>query len=235
MIILATTSPDHVMPATATQIQHNLNATKACAFDVQAVCSGFVYALSIADKFIKTETAANVIVIGAEIMSRLVDWSDRSTCILFGDGAGAVLLQKSETPGILSSKLYSDGSGYKMLFADHSDLARRKIVMNGRAVYSTAIETMESSVRESLAENNLSIADIDWFVAHQANRRIIEAVAARLELPLEKAIITIESFANTSAATIPISLAVSNIKRGDLVVLSSMGAGYAWGTVILRW
>jgi 3-oxoacyl-[acyl-carrier-protein] synthase-3 len=237
MIILATTSPDHFMPASAVQIQRNLGAIRAFAFDIQAVCSGFIYALAIADKFIQTGAASQVLVIGSEIMSRMVDWNDRSTCVLFGDGAGAVLLRKSSTPGILSTNLYSDGSGYEMLFSDSSDpsFARGKIVMNGRAVYSKAIDSMESSVRAALAQQKLEISDVDWFVAHQANKRIIDSVAARLRLPIEKAVITIDSFANTSAATIPISLALTDIKRGDLVVLSSMGAGFAWGTAIVRW
>jgi 3-oxoacyl-[acyl-carrier-protein] synthase-3 len=237
MIVLATTSPDHVMPATATHIQHNLGAKRAFAFDVQAVCSGFVYALAIADKFIKTGSANNVLVIGAEIMSRLLDWSDRSTCVLFGDGAGAVLVQRREQPGILSTRLYSNGEGYYMLYSDDSDarFKRGKIVMNGRAVYSTAIEMMEASVRAELERHGLSVDDVDWFVAHQANKRIIDSVAARLGLPAEKAVVTIESFANTSAATIPISLKLTNIKKGELVVLSSMGAGFTWGTAVLRW
>jgi 3-oxoacyl-[acyl-carrier-protein] synthase-3 len=237
MIILATTSPDHFMPATATQIQSNLGATCAFAFDVQAVCSGFVYALAIADKFIKTGDASEVLVIGSEIMSRMVDWNDRSTCVLFGDGAGAVLLRRSTSPGILATNLYSDGRGYNMLYSDNSDptFARGKVMMNGRAVYSMAIDCMESSVRSALTQNNLNVSDIDWFVAHQANKRIIDSVAAHLGLPSEKAVITIDSFANTSAATIPISLSLTNIKRGDLVVLSSMGAGFTWGTAVLRW
>jgi 3-oxoacyl-[acyl-carrier-protein] synthase-3 len=237
MIVLATTSPDHFMPATATQIQCNLGATHAFAFDVQAVCSGFLYALAIADKFIKSGDVSEALVIGSEMMSRMVDWNDRSTCVLFGDGAGAVLLRRSASPGILSTNLYSDGRGYKMLFSDNSDatFARGKVVMNGRAVYSTAIDCMEASVRSALIQNNLDVSDIDWFVAHQANKRIIDSVAIRLGLPPEKAVITIDSFANTSAATIPISLSLTNIKRGDLVVLSSMGAGFAWGTAVLRW
>jgi 3-oxoacyl-[acyl-carrier-protein] synthase-3 len=237
MIILATTSPDHFMPATATQIQQNLNAKNACAFDIQAVCSGFLYALSIADQFIRTGSASNVLVIGAEIMSRMVDWSDRSTCILFGDGAGAVLLGKREQPGILSTRLYSDGAGYDMLYSDVSDAAfpRGKVVMNGRAVYSTAVEVMEESIRAALAQNELDVSDVDWLILHQANKRIIESVATRLGLPFEKVVVTIESFANTSSATIPISLALTDLKRGELVVLSSMGAGFTWGAAVLRW
>ncbi|MDR2464392.1 MAG: ketoacyl-ACP synthase III [Holosporales bacterium] len=237
MIILATTSPDHFMPATATKIQHQLGATKACAFDIQAVCSGFIYALSIADQFIKTGAMSNVLVIGAELMSRMVDWNDRSTCVLFGDGAGAVLLRRSLEPGILSTHLFTDGAGYDMLFVDHSDekFKRGKIVMNGRAIYSTAINVMESSIKTALTHNNLNITDIDWFVAHQANKRIIDSVSTKLGIPSEKTVVTINSYANTSAATIPISLAVTNINKGDLVILSAMGAGYAWGSAAIRW
>jgi 3-oxoacyl-[acyl-carrier-protein] synthase-3 len=167
----------------------------------------------------------------------MVDWQDRSTCILFGDGAGAVLLQRSSEPGILSTHLFADGSGYNMLFSDsaNENLKRGKIVMNGRAVYSRAIEVMASSIQTALTHNNLTISDIDWFIAHQANKRIIDSVSNKLGIAQEKTVVTINSFANTSAATIPISLAVTNIKKGDLVMLSAMGAGYAWGSAAIRW
>lgn len=243
-IILATTSPDHFMPATAMRIQDNLKAKKAFAFDIQAVCSGFIYALSIADQFIRTKMVSNVLVIGSEIMSRMLDWTDRSTCVLFGDGAGAVLLQAQDNTnsGILSSHLFSDGGGYDMLYSNDqiiTEFKRGGVVMNGRAVYSKAIESMESSLRIALQYNHLDISDLDWFIAHQANKRIIDSVRERLNLPDEKAIITIDSYANTSSATIPISLATAvqdgRIQKGNIVAFSAMGAGFTWGSALIRW
>lgn len=246
-IILATTTPDHCMPATATQVQHLLGASHAFAFDIQAVCSGFLYALSIADHFIQTQTASHVLVIGADIMSRVLDWNDRSTCILFGDGAGTVLLQKNtqgeaDNSGILSTHLFSDGAGYDMLYVDPSvstPMQRGALKMNGRAVFSAAIENMVSSMQTALTANNLTINDINWFIAHQANKRIIENVAVRLGLPFEKVILTIDRYANTSAATIPTSLTEAvldgRIQKNDIIALSAMGSGFTWGSAIIRW
>ncbi|GHS91118.1 3-oxoacyl-[acyl-carrier-protein] synthase 3 [Alphaproteobacteria bacterium] len=242
-IILATTSPDHSLPATATHIQQELGASRAFAFDLQAVCSGFLFALSVADHFIRAQTCQTVLVIGADIMSRLVDWTDRSTCVLFGDAAGATLLTATEGPSrVLSTHLFSDGAGYDALYADAlvpTSAGRGAIKMNGRSVYITAIEKMEASLRSALEQNHATVADIDWFVPHQANKRIMDVVAKRLDLPEEKIIVTIDSFANTSAATIPLSLALAEqdgrIQKGDLVALSAMGAGFTWGASLVRW
>lgn len=241
-ILLATTSPDHLMPATATRIQTLLGARNAFAFDVQAVCSGFLYALATANAFIRSGGARTVLVIGADLMSRMVDWTDRSTCVLFGDGAGAVVLRASETePGILSTHLFSDGEGYDKLYSDPTiatPSGRGGLVMNGRAVYTTAIESMEKAVRLALDRNGLQVADLDAFVAHQANKRILDAVATRLGLSPEKVIVTIDRFANTSAATIPLTLAVAfeegRLQKGQLVALAAMGAGFTWGSALIR-
>lgn len=245
-ILLATTSPDHFMPATAARIQALLGATNAFAFDLQAVCSGFLYALSTADAFIRVGSAKTVLVIGAEIMSRLLDWTDRSTCVLFGDGAGAVLLQaadasESSDRGVLSTHLFSDGSGYDKLYSNAAittPSGRGGVVMNGRAVYTTAIESMEQAVRLALARNGYQVSDLDAFVAHQANKRILDAVGQRLGLPEEKIIVTIDRFANTSAATIPMALTVAFqeglLKEGDLVALAAMGAGFTWASALIR-
>ncbi len=243
-IILATTSPDHFMPATATKIQANLGAQQAFAFDLQAVCSGFVYALSVADQFIRSGHSKTVLVIGADLMSRMVDWTDRSTCVLFGDGAGAVVLQSTNErgAGILSTHLFSDGTAYDKLYSDveaETPQHRGKIIMNGRSVYVRAIEVMAASVRTALEQQHLSVKDLDWMVAHQANKRIIDAVAHDLGLPEDKAICIIDSYANTSAATIPMALAVAShdgrIQKGNLIALTAMGAGFTWGSALARW
>lgn len=242
-IILATTSPDHFMPATATKIQTILGARHAFAFDVQAVCSGFLYALATADAFIRSGTARTILVIGADLMSRMVDWTDRSTCVLFGDGAGAVVVQSAAEGmrGLFSTHLFSDGEGYEKLYSNPSIATRAGrggIVMNGRAVYTTAIESMEKAIRLALEHNNFQVTDIDAFVAHQANKRILDAVASRLGLPLEKVIVTIDRFANTSAATIPLTLAVAleegRLKKGQLIAMAAMGAGFTWGSALMR-
>lgn len=242
-ILLATTSPDHLMPATATRIQTLLGIQSAFAFDIQAVCSGFLYALSTADAFIRSGSAKTILVIGADVMSRMVDWTDRSTCVLFGDGAGAVVVQASsdETTGILSTHLFSDGKGYDKLYSDPAVVTpagRGGIVMNGRAVYVTAIESMEKAVRFALEYNGVQVSDLDAFVAHQANRRILDAVAVRLGLPPEKVIVTIDRFANTSAATIPLTLAVGleegRLRKGQLVAMAAMGAGFTWASALVR-
>jgi 3-oxoacyl-[acyl-carrier-protein] synthase-3 len=249
-IILATTTPDHFMPATATYIQQLTGCKNAFAFDIQAVCSGFIYALLIADNLIGMGTVKNVLVIGSEVMSRMIDWSDRSTCILFADGAAAVLLtagssvrteiSSSLSRGILSTRLSADGSGYYQLYTDLQDGSPRgRIKMDGRSVYLTAIKEMEQSVRLVLAENELNVSDIDWFVPHQANKRIIDSVAEKLQLDSKKVILTIDKYANTSAATIPMALSIAEkdgrIKKNDIVVLSAMGAGFTWGAAVIRW
>jgi 3-oxoacyl-[acyl-carrier-protein] synthase-3 len=242
-IILATTTPDNSMPSTAAKIQSMIGATRAFAFDMQAVCSGFIYALSIADHFIKCGTVRRVLVIGAEIMSKVLDWTDRTTCVLFGDGAGALLLQAQTggDRGVLSTHLFSNGNFYDMLYVDNPTNSNPHGVlrMNGRAVFSAAIEKMVEASEIALAHNNLRIEDIDWFVAHQANKRIIDSVAQRLGLPEDRVIITVDKYANTSAATIPSSLSIAakdgRILSGHTILLSAIGGGFTWGTAILRW
>lgn len=244
MVILATTTPDLTFPATATKVQAKLNANSAFAFDIQAVCSGFVFAMATADNFIKSGQVKNALVIGADILSRIVDWKDRNTCVLFGDGAGAVVLQATteESSGIISSDLHSDGSLNDILKTSGGPSSNQKsgfIEMAGKEVFKHAVDKMSKSVIAALKKANLKVSDIDLLVPHQANARILSAVANRLELSEEKIILTVESHANTSAASIPLALdyAVKNnrVKKGDLVVLEALGGGLTWGSVVLKW
>jgi 3-oxoacyl-[acyl-carrier-protein] synthase-3 len=244
MIIVATTSPDLTFPSTACILQNKLKAHKAFCFDVQAVCSGFIYALSIANNFIQNGSAKKVLVVGSETLSRIVDWNDRNTCVLFGDGAGAVMLEAStaENCGIISYSLHSDGSLTDILKTSGGSSFNQKagfIEMSGREVFKHAVEKMANSVLETLAKVNLSVDDIDLLVPHQANLRILNSVATRLKIPAEKIIITVENHANTSAASIPLALDFANknnkIKKGDLIVLEALGGGLTWGSIALRW
>jgi 3-oxoacyl-[acyl-carrier-protein] synthase-3 len=244
MIIVATTSPDLTFPSTACILQNKLKAHKAFCFDVQAVCSGFIYALSIANNFIQNGSAKKVLVVGSETLSRIVDWNDRNTCVLFGDGAGAVMLEAStaENCGIISYSLHSDGSLTDILKTSGGSSFNQKagfIEMSGREVFKHAVEKMANSVLETLAKVNLSVDDIDLLVPHQANLRILTSVATRLKIPAEKIIITVENHANTSAASIPLALDFANknnkIKKGDLIVLEALGGGLTWGSIALRW
>lgn len=243
LIILATTTPDLTFPATATTVQAKLGATKAFAFDVQAVCSGFVYALSTADNFIKSGQVKNALVIGAETLSRIVDWKDRNTCVLFGDGAGAVLLEATnEDRGIIASDLHSDGSLNELLKTSGGPSSTQKagfIEMAGKEVFKHAVEKMAKSVLSVLEKAKLTTKDIDLLVPHQANLRILNAVATRLELPEEKVILTVQDHANTSAASIPLALDFANqngrIKDGDVIVLEALGGGLTWGSIVVRW
>lgn len=244
MIIVATTTPDLTFPSTATIVQSKLGAKNAFAFDVQAVCSGFIYALSIANNFIKSGQAKNALVIGAETLSKIVDWKDRNSCVLFGDGAGAVILSATDdkNSGIISSGLYSDGSLSEILkttggtsFSGNAGV----IAMKGKEVFKHAVEKMGDCVLKSLAKANLKPEDIDLLIPHQANARILAAVAKKLNLPMEKVIMTVQDHANTSAASIPLALdyAMSNnrIKKGDIVVMEALGGGLTWGSVVLKW
>ncbi|MDX2083029.1 MAG: beta-ketoacyl-ACP synthase III [Rickettsiales bacterium] len=244
MIILATTTPDLTFPATATTIQAKIGAKSAFAFDVQAVCCGFVYAMAIADNFIKQGQVKNALVIGAETLSRIVDWQDRNTCVLFGDGAGAVILQANskKNHGIICSNLNSDGSLNEILKTSggiSSSQTSGFIEMSGKEVFKHAVDKMSKSVLSALKKANLTIKDIDFLVPHQANVRILNAVANRLELPPEKIILTVEDHANTSAASIPLALDLANsqnrFKEGDVIVLEALGGGLVWGSIILRW
>ncbi len=244
LIILATTTPDLTFPATATTVQAKIGAKNAFAFDIQAVCSGFVFALATADNFIKSGQVKNALVIGADTLSRIVDWSDRNTCVLFGDGAGAVLLQATTESncGIIASDLHSDGTLNNILKTNGGVASNQKsgfIEMTGKEVFKHAVEKMSKSVISVLEKSGLTTKDIDLLVPHQANARILNAVANRLELDESKVIITVENQANTSAASIPLALDLANsqqkIKKGDLVVLEALGGGLTWGSIALRW
>ncbi len=244
MIIVATTSPDLTFPSTACILQNKLKAHKAFCFDIQAVCSGFIYALSIANNFIQNGSVKRVLVVGSETLSRIIDWNDRNTCVLFGDGAGAVMLEANtaENCGIISYSLHSDGSLTDILKTSGGSSFNQKagfIEMSGREVFKHAVEKMANSVLETLAKVNLTIDDIDLLVPHQANLRILNSVATRLKIPAEKIIITVENHANTSAASIPLALDFANknnkIKKGDLIVLEALGGGLTWGSIALRW
>ncbi len=244
LIIVATTTPDQIFPSTACILQDKLGNKHAAAFDVQAVCSGFVYALNTADLFIRSGQVRNALVVGAEVLSRILDWNDRTTCVLFGDGAGAVVLQCSDTPGILSSKLHADGSQREMLAAKGSirnGAVQNNpfITMDGKGVFKFAVTVLSEVVEEVLAENKMTHADIDWLVPHQANVRIMEATAKKLNLSLDKVVITVATHGNTSAASIPLALDTAvrdgRIKAGQHVLCEAVGGGFTWGAVLLKW
>lgn len=241
LIVLATTTPDHSFPATAVKVQANLGMERGFAFDVQAVCSGFVYALTVADNFIRLGQAKRAIVIGAETFSTLLDWNDRTTSVLFGDGAGAVVLGATEgkgtndDTGILSTHLHSDGRHYDLLRTDESDFVR----MNGQEVFRHAVTNLSDVVDEALAATGFKAEEIDWLVPHQANQRIIDGTGKKLGLPAERVVSTVAIHANTSAASIPLALDVAahdgRIKRGQIVLLDAMGGGFTWGAAVIRW
>ncbi len=248
LVIVATATPNETFPATATRIQASLGMTRGAAFDVQAVCTGFVYGLAIADNFIKVGQAENVLVIGAETFSRILDWEDRGTCVLFGDGAGAVVLQGSESRGgpeergILSTHIHSDGRHHDALYVDGGPSSTGTVGhlrMEGREVFRHAVVRMSEAIDQALEHNHLTPGDIDWLVPHQANMRIIEAMGRRLHLPAERVVCTVDRHANTSAASIPLALweAVGDgrIKEGDMVMLEGMGGGFTWGSALVRW
>ncbi len=243
-IIVATTTSDLIFPATAVKVQNNIGMKKGFAFDIQAVCSGFLYALQIADSFIKTQKTKRVAIVGAEVMSRIVDWSDRNTCVLFGDGAGAVILEQSEgqqNDGILDVALYSDGQ-YSDLLMVNGGVSKgnisNKIEMNGREVFRHAVTKMTDSIKRIVDKNDFNIQDLDWVLLHQANHRIIKSVAQKLGIEECKAISTVHEHANTSAASIPLALDryVKNgkAKPGDLIALSAIGGGLTWGSALLK-
>lgn len=248
-IIVATTTPDQIFPSVATLLQAKLDVpATSFAFDVQAVCSGFVYALTVADNFIKAGQCKNILVVGAETMSRILDWNDRGTCVLFGDGAGAVVLSAQDgvgdlsDRGILSTHLHSEGQKADLLYVDGGVCMPKKdgvIVMNGRDVFKNAVKRLSEIVDETLTVNGLNKFDIDWLVPHQANSRIIESTAQKLDLGMEKVILTVGDHANTSAASVPLALnhGVENnlFKPNDLLLLEVMGAGLTWGAALVRW
>jgi 3-oxoacyl-[acyl-carrier-protein] synthase-3 len=244
LLIVATTTPDMVFPSTACIVQSKLGISGSPAFDVQAVCCGFVYALNIADLFIKSGQACNALVIGAEVYSRILDWNDRTTCVLFGDGAGAVVLSSSEEPGILKTKLHADGSFRDKLcvpgWVNAGEISGSPMVtMDGGTVFKFAVKVFEQTARELLDEANLSIDDVDWFIPHQANIRIMESTAKKLKLPREKLIATVDHHGNTSAASIPLALdeavQAGKVDRGDLLLLEGVGGGFTWGGALVKY
>ena len=244
LIIVATTTPDMVFPSTACILQHKLGAKNGPAFDVQAVCSGFVYALSIADRMVASGGAQNALVVGAEIYSRILDWSDRGTCVLFGDGAGAVVLAPSERPGILAAHLHADGSYRDILsvpgtVANGAVSGRPLLKMDGHAVFKFAVKGLAETAQEALASAGMAPGALDWVIPHQANIRIMEATMKKLGLPLERMISTVGQHANTSAASIPLALDVAvrdgRIQAGHNVMLLGVGGGFTWGSILLRW
>ena len=242
MIVLATTTPDRVFPSTACQVQSRLGVRECPAFDVQAVCSGFIYGLDIARRFIATGGGGVVLVIGSEVLSRIVDWSDRSTCVLFGDGAGAVVLQARDTPGILSTHLHADGRyGHLLQVSPEIGVATKGtfIEMKGDEVFRMAVNTLGRIVDETLQANQMDRHEVDWLVPHQANRRIIAATARKLDLPMERVVVTIDQHGNTSAASVPLALdqAVRDgrIRTGDVLMLEAFGGGFTWGSALIRY
>jgi 3-oxoacyl-[acyl-carrier-protein] synthase-3 len=244
LLVLATATPDNTFPATAARVQAKLGMGSGAAFDVQAVCSGFIYALATADNFIKAGQAKNALVIGAETFSRILDWEDRGTCVLFGDGAGALVLraEKGGERGILSTHIHSDGRDYDLLYVDGGPSTTQTtgvLRMEGREIFKLAVKRLADAVDEALAANKLTARDVDWLVPHQANRRIIDAMGRKLGLPPEKVVVTIEQHANTSAASIPLALAEGaadgRIKPGQLVLMEAMGGGLTWGASLVRW
>ena len=246
LIVLATTTPDQTFPAAATSVQAALGCNGCAAFDVQAVCSGFLYAMGVADSMLRAGMAQRALVIGAETMSRLLDWEDRATCVLFGDGAGAVVLEARtsddpKAPGVLATKLHADGAHNELLFVDGGPSTTGtvgKLRMRGKEVFRHAVTNLADVLCEVLEIADLTAADVDWVVPHQANARILDATARKLNLPPEKVIITVDQHANTSAASVPLALDVAvrdgRIKQGDLVILEAMGGGFTWGASLLR-
>jgi 3-oxoacyl-[acyl-carrier-protein] synthase III len=244
LIILATTTPDMVFPSTACILQDKLGTRNGPAFDVQAVCSGFVYALGLADLMVKSGQARNALVVGAEIYSRILDWSDRGTCVLFGDGAGAVVLVPAAEPGILSAHLHADGH-YRNILAVPGTVAHGAVsgtpllTMEGNTVFKFAVKVLAEVAHEALAANGLSTSAIDWLIPHQANIRIMDATAKKLHVPSERMIATVDRHANTSAASVPLALDVAvrdgRIRPGQHVMLLGVGGGFTWGSVLLRW
>ena len=244
LIVVATSTPDMVFPSSACILQNKLGVAGCPAFDIQAVCSGFVYALTVADAMIKTGTATKALVVGAEVFSRILDFADRTTCVLFGDGAGAVVLEASSTPGILASDLHADGKHVGILcvpgnVSGGTVLGDALLKMDGQAVFKLAVGVLESAARAALAKANLTDADINWLIPHQANIRIMQSTAKKLKLPIEKLVVTVDQHGNTSAASIPLALDVSvrsgKIKRGDTLMLEGVGGGFTWGAVLLTY
>ncbi|MEJ2424905.1 MAG: ketoacyl-ACP synthase III [Candidatus Thiodiazotropha sp.] len=246
LIVVATTTADQVFPSTACLLQARLGIQGTAAFDVQAVCTGFIYALGVADKFIRTGSARKALVVGAETFSRILDWSDRNTCVLFGDGAGAVVLEASEEPGVISTHLHADGA-YESLLRVPTGISRgydllqegkAYVEMRGNEVFKMAVTTLGRIVDETLAANNMKKSDVDWLIPHQANIRIIKATAKKLHTPMERVVVTVHDHGNTSAASVPLALDVAvrdgRIKRGETILMEAFGGGFTWGSVLAK-
>jgi 3-oxoacyl-[acyl-carrier-protein] synthase-3 len=243
LIVVATTTPDRVFPSTACKLQAKLGIVNGCpAFDVQAVCSGFVYAVSVANQFIRSGQVKTALVVGAETLSRITDWNDRGNCILWGDGAGAVVLQASEQPGIINTHLHADGRHEQLLYVDGGVSMKTEgasyMRMAGNAVFKMAVKTLDAIVDETLAANGLAKSDIDWLVPHQANIRIIQATAKKLGMSMDNVVVTVDRHGNTSAASVPLALDTAvregKIKAGQLVLMEAFGGGFTWGSVLVR-
>ena len=244
LIIVATTTPDKIFPSVATMVQRKLGIAGCPAFDLQAVCSGFVYALATADNFIKTGSAKCALVIGAETFSRITDYTDRSNCILWGDGAGAVILCASQADadskeGVISTHLHADGNYEAMLHVPRKAEGRDTVIMEGNAVFKMAVNTLDQIVDETLSANGMQKIDIDWLVPHQANIRILKATAKKLDMPMSKVVVTVDKHGNTSAASIPLALDVAvrdgRIKRGDVILMEAFGGGFTWGSALIKY
>jgi len=246
LIVVATTTPDRIFPSTACLLQSRLDIHGCPAFDIQAVCTGFVYALGVAEKFIKSGSARRALVVGAETLSRLLNWNDRATCVLFGDGAGAVMLEADEETGILSTHLHADGDYEALLRVPYGvsqgfeamDEVNSKIEMRGNEVFKMAVNTLGRIVDETLSANDLEKSDIDWLVPHQANIRIIQATARKLKMPMERVVVTVQEHGNTSAASVPLALDTAvrdgRIQKGEMLLLEAFGGGFTWGSALLR-
>ncbi|MDI1309367.1 MAG: ketoacyl-ACP synthase III [Methylotenera sp.] len=241
LIIVATTTPDKIFPSTAVILQRKLGIAGCPAFDIQAVCSGFVYAIATADNFIKSGAAKCALVIGAESFSRIVDWTNRGNCILWGDGAGAVILQASDEQGIISTHLHADGSYEKMLHVPRSEdpNGRDTVVMEGNGVFKVAVNTLDAIVDETLEANGMQKSDIDWLVPHQANIRILQATAKKLDMSMDNVVVTVDKHGNTSAASIPLALDTAvrdgRIKRGEIILMEAFGGGFTWGSALIKY
>jgi 3-oxoacyl-[acyl-carrier-protein] synthase-3 len=242
LIIVATSTPDMVFPSTAALLQHKLGIAGCPVFDVQAVCSGFIYALTVASSLIQTGTATKALVVGAEVFSRILDFTDRTTCVLFGDGAGAVVLEASDTPGILATDIHADGKHSGILcvpghVSGGNVLGDPLLKMDGQAVFKLAVGVLEETARAALAKAGKTAADIDWLIPHQANIRIMQSTAKKLKLPMDKVVVTVDQHGNTSAASIPLALdhavRAGQVKKGDTLMLEGVGGGFTWGAVLL--
>lgn len=239
LIIVATTTPDKVFPSVATMVQKKLDISGCPAFDIQAVCSGFVYALATADNFIKAGGVKCALVIGAETFSRITDYTDRGNCILWGDGAGALILQASNEQGVISTHLHADGRYENMLHVPRNEDKPDTVVMEGNSVFKMAVNTLDQIVDETLAANNMQKSDIDWLVPHQANIRILQATAKKLDMSMDRVVVTVDKHGNTSAASIPLALDTAvkdgRIKRGDVILMEAFGGGFTWGSALIKY